>query len=164
MIHIRPLRAADVPDKVRSQMAAFASHPRMPMMWPRGMTADFWAYHEASDLKDLQDPNARLFKAVDSATGQIVGAADWTLALDAELEAKKATMSTQQPPPEGWPLEGNWAMRRWYKINLQRLIKQYLPNQPYISKLMLQSAGLRSDLFSPRLSDRQPRASRTRHW
>lgn len=132
MIEIQPLEAADVPAKNDVELEAFASHPRMPMMWPRGLTPDLHAYQEASDLDSLRDETSRMFKAVNTDDGKLVGSACWTLALDPDAVAKKEPTDPQTPPPANWPSEGNWAMRLWYKINLEKLLERYLPGQRYI--------------------------------
>lgn len=131
-VRIEPLTAQDVPEKCQIMAKALANHPRMPMMFPDQGPA-YYSYKKSSDIDDLSDPTARLLKAVDIETGQMLGSADWTMALDEKANAEKKPTSPDTPPPSNWPPQANWQMRLFYKINGERLIKQYLGTSPYIS-------------------------------
>ncbi|QIW95046.1 hypothetical protein AMS68_000564 [Peltaster fructicola] len=130
-IHIERLTPADVPTKCKIELEAFKNHPRIPMMWPRGYTADLYSFKESSDASSLANPQCRMFKAVDAIRG-IVGTAEWTLALDVDAQAHQQPTPDDAPPPANWPEGGNWALRRFYKINIEKLLRQHLDNQPYI--------------------------------
>lgn len=132
---IEPVTKADLPATHNVLMRAFQGHPRMPMMWPRGHTEDLYAFKFSRDVEGLSDPTCAMFKAVDTSNGQIVGAAEWAV-MDLEaVRAKQPTNDDAQAPAD-WPMEGNWAMRRFYTINLEKLIKRHLPDQGYIGLSM----------------------------
>ncbi|KAI7277185.1 hypothetical protein KC335_g123 [Hortaea werneckii] len=62
-ITVLPLQAADIPAFVRLELEAFRTHPRMPMLWPRGFTSDLHAYYENNKLQSLQEETSRICKA-----------------------------------------------------------------------------------------------------
>ena len=69
-ITIAPLLESDVPEFVRVELAAFKSHPRIPMLWPRGYTDDLYAYMEAGKRDSLNDPEVRLRSRCSEAMGE----------------------------------------------------------------------------------------------
>ncbi|KAK6442698.1 hypothetical protein LTR95_001057 [Oleoguttula sp. CCFEE 5521] len=130
-ISILPAVEADIPAISRLQVAAFASHPRMPMQWPCGYTADFYAYKEMGDREDFQDSANHYWKAIDSETGEMVACADWSFHLESEVEAGER-LTVESGPPESWPEGGNWDLKRFYRLNTRRMIGDYIGKQPYI--------------------------------
>lgn len=128
---ILPFTESDIPAAVRLQLDAFKDHPRTPMMWPNGYADDLYAYYEANRKKDFHDPECRFMKAVNSETGELIGVSEWTFILDPQPNIDVIHEGGAEPPAN-WPKGGNWAMRRWYKINLQRLLKASFGNEPYI--------------------------------
>lgn len=133
-VKIHSLTEADVLTKVRLELEAFKSHPRIPMQWPRGYTADLHAFKDSGDRDGLRDPANRFFKAVDAATGQIVGTAEWTLCLDPAAEAAGQPIRNDAHPPANWPEGGNWELRRFYKINFEKMKKETLAGVPFIGE------------------------------
>lgn len=132
-IHVAPMEEADMPAYVQVNKAAFANHPRIPMMWPRGYTEDWHAYHVSDGVKDLQNPNARLMKAVDTEAGQLIAGSEWTFALDPVETSKEKPVDLNQSPPEGWPEGGNWRMRLFFKAQWEEWRRGNLAGKPYIS-------------------------------
>ena len=134
-IDIEPLLKDDIPTKIRIELEAFKHHPRIPMMWANGYNAELYSFKESEDRADYDDPNNYYWKAVDAETGEIIAVAEWTFHLDAEAEALQKPVAPDAPPPDGWPEGGNWPLRRFYKINFQRMKGEYLTGTPYISEL-----------------------------
>ncbi|KAI6876139.1 NAD(P)-binding protein [Hortaea werneckii] len=81
----------DIPAFVRLELEAFRTHPRMPMLWPRGFTSDLHAYYENSKNQSLQKEASRIRKAVNDETGEIVAVAQWTFALEGDEERSKTS-------------------------------------------------------------------------
>lgn len=90
-ITILPLQTSDIPAFVRLELEAFRTHPRMPMLWPRGFTSDLHAYYENSKNQSLQKEASRIRKAVNDETGEIVAVAQWTFALEGDEERSKTS-------------------------------------------------------------------------
>ena len=82
-------------------------------------TPDLYAYKESGDLVSLRDPTSHMFKAVvddDEDGRRILATAEWTFNLDPELEAARESTREDAPPPSNWPADGNWPLRRFYKM------------------------------------------------
>lgn len=145
-VEVKPTSEADIPTAVRLQLDAFEHHPRTPIAWPNGYTPDLYEYYESVRRREINEDTCRFMKAVNSETGQLVGISEWTFQLQRDLaaEAAAAARTATDPPPANWPAGGNWEMRRWYKINLQKLIRNSFGDRPYIcgSRLLLQSSVL----------------------
>ncbi|KAK5117945.1 hypothetical protein LTR62_003989 [Meristemomyces frigidus] len=138
-IQISPFTAADVKPYIRVFQAAFANHPRIPIMWPRGYTADWYTYHENDIHNDIQDPTARGMKAVETSTGRMVAGSEWSFAhVDApdDMAGEKA-IDPNQAPPEGWPVEGNWAVRMFFKLEWEKWRREVLAGKRYIELIIL---------------------------
>ena len=137
-ITISPLEANEIAEFVRIELEAFRSHPRIPMLWRRGYTDDLYAFYEAGKTESFHDPEYRLMKAVDSETGKIVAASEWTFALDTAKQQEKQPVDPKGVPPNNWPIDGNWELRRFFNLNLEKWTNQYLAGHPYISRYLLQ--------------------------
>ena len=129
---LSPLQESDIPDSVQIELEAFRSHPRIPMMWPRGYTPDLYEYYEEGKREKFHDANTKLMKAVDRETGKTVAISEWTFALDPEKQTTKQPVDDNPPP--NWPIGGNWEMRKFYKLNLERWMKDYVGGRSYISE------------------------------
>lgn len=117
-IKILPLSESEIPTFIHIELAAFASHPRIPMLWPRGYTPDLHAYMARCKREDFHSsPNNIFIKAVDEATGEIVGVSQYTMRLDVdenEREEARGPMGEDAEPPGDWPEGGNWALKRFF--------------------------------------------------
>ena len=133
---IQPLEECDIPIAVRIELEAFRSHPRTPMMWPRGYTDDLYTYCEYHKLKSFHDPNSRLVKAVDQ-KGRIIAVSEWTLRLDPSTEEPIPDPDEQRP--NNWPLDGNWEMSQFFKLEWARWKRQALAGIPYIGVFLTYS-------------------------
>lgn len=132
-IQLSPMVEADMPSYVNVMKDAFAPHPRNPMMWPRGYTEDWYAYQIASMVDDLSDPNARSIKAVDTETNQIIAGAEWTFCLDPT--ALERPIKPDNGPPANWPVDGNWRMKYFFKVQWETWQREHLMGQRYLSTL-----------------------------
>lgn len=101
-------------------------------LWPRGYTDDLYAFYESEKRESLNDPDCRLIKAVDEATGRMVAVSEWSFALDLNKQSHEPP-SLDALPPHNWPAGGNWALRRFFTLNLEKWKQQYLSGKPYIS-------------------------------
>lgn len=131
-IKVHPLQPADIPAFVRLELEAFRTHPRMPMLWPRGFTPDLYAYYEDSKTQSLQKEASRIIKAVDDETGEIVAVAQWTFALDGKAEGNRTVQFTNEQPPANWPEGGNWELRRFFKMEWEAWRAAMMGEKPYI--------------------------------
>ncbi|KAI7163480.1 NAD(P)-binding protein [Hortaea werneckii] len=131
-ISILPLQPADIPAFVRLELEAFRTHPRIPMLWPRGYTPDLYAYYEDSKAQSLQKEASRILKAVDDETGEIVAVAQWTFALEGNDEGNKNLQFANEQPPANWPEGGNWELRRFFKIEWEEWRAEMMGEKPYI--------------------------------
>lgn len=131
-ITILPLQASDIPAFVRLEIEAFRTHPRMPMLWPRGFTSDLYAYYENSKNQSLQKETSRIRKAVDDETGEIVAVAQWTFALEGNEERSRTSRFANEQPPANWPEGGNWELRRFFKIEWEAWRAEMMGGNPYI--------------------------------
>jgi ribosomal protein S18 acetylase RimI-like enzyme len=148
--HISPATSQDIPAIIRVELEAFRSHPRTPMMWRDGYTDDVYAFMEAKKREKLSDPDGRVLKAVDAATGQIVGASDFRFALDPARNAQRRPISPDAPPPRDWPRGGHWELRRFFDGNSEELERRSFAGLPYMGIVI--SAGLRRRLHLPVLT------------
>nr|OQO16101.1 hypothetical protein B0A51_17067 [Rachicladosporium sp. CCFEE 5018]OQO19395.1 hypothetical protein B0A51_11269 [Rachicladosporium sp. CCFEE 5018] len=130
-ISILPAEEADIPTIVRLQLAAFASHPRIPMQWPRGYTPDLYAYKEIGDRGDFQDAANHYWKAIDAESRAMVACADWSFHLSQAAEQFDG-INERSGPPDDWPEGGNWELKRFYRLNTRRMIRDYIGKEPYI--------------------------------
>lgn len=133
-ITLSPLQRHEIPAFVRLELEAFRSHPRIPMLWPRGYTDDLYAYNEADKEKSFDDPGCRFMKAVDEATGDLVSVSEWTFSMDSVNKSEPTPTDPNAKPPANWPIDGNWELRRFFTLNLEKWTDRYLSGQPYISK------------------------------
>ncbi|GAB1739242.1 hypothetical protein NU219Hw_g3991t1 [Hortaea werneckii] len=131
-ISILPLQAGDIPAFVRLELEAFRTHPRIPMLWPRGFTPDLYAYYEDSKTQSLQKEASRILKAVDDETGEIVAVAQWTFAVDGKVGGNKTNQFTEDQPPANWPEGGNWELRRFFKLEWEAWRAEMMGVKPYI--------------------------------
>ena len=134
-ITISPLLETDIPEFVRVELEAFRSHPRIPMLWPRGYTEDLYAYMESNKKSSLHDPECQIIKAVDDSTGKIMAISEWMSCLDIEKQLQKEPVDPNGSPPANWPKGGNWEMKRFYNLNLEEWTNEYLTGKPYMSTL-----------------------------
>ena len=132
-ITVSQLEESEIPDFVRIEIEAFRSHPRIPMLWRRGYTEDVYDFYEAGKKESYHDPDGRLIKAVDNETGTIVAASEWTFALDPVKQANKNPIDPYGHPPANWLIDGNWELRRFFDLNLEKWIRDYLKDEPFIS-------------------------------
>ncbi|KAK3715829.1 hypothetical protein LTR37_006812 [Vermiconidia calcicola] len=128
-VTISPLTEKEIPDFVHVELEAFRSHPRIPMLWRRGYTDDVYEFYSASKKDSFQDPECRFVKAVDDETGKIIAASEWTFALDPAESAEKEPVDS---PPSNWPIDGNWELRRFFNLNLEKWVNEWLAGKPYI--------------------------------
>ena len=132
-ITVSPLTKNEIRTFVQVELESFRSHPRTPMMWRNGYTDELYAYCEAYKMKSFQEnPTNKFMKAVDSDTDEIVGVCEWTFALDPEANAKTELPDPNAAPPADWPPGGNWELRTYYKINLQKILREFFAGKPYI--------------------------------
>ncbi|KAI7482365.1 NAD(P)-binding protein [Hortaea werneckii] len=131
-INVLPLQPADIPAFVRLELEAFRTHPRMPMLWPRGFTSDLYAYYENNKTQSLQKETSRILKAVDDETGEIVAVAQWTFALEGNEERNRTSKFADEQPPANWPEGGNWELRRFFKIEWEAWRAKTMGGKPYI--------------------------------
>ena len=136
-INISPLTENEIQDFVRIELEAFRSHPRIPMLWRRGYTDDVYAFYKTSKTDSFDDPECHLMKAVDEQTGDIVAASEWVFALDPTKQTEKKTVDPNGRPPANWPIDGNWELRRFFNLNLEKWQREYLTGKPYISMYLL---------------------------
>jgi hypothetical protein len=139
---VLPLEQDEIPRYVRIELEAFRSHPRIPMMWPRGYTDDLYAFYEASKTKSFEDPECRFMKAVDKQTGDIVAVSEWTFALDPVKNAGAEPVDPNGLAPDNWPVAGNWGIRRFFTLNLEKWRKIHLAGKPYIRMSLFSSAAV----------------------
>ena len=132
-IIVSPLEENDILDFVRIELEAFRSHPRIPMLWRRGYTADVYAFYEANKRDSFHERSCRLMKAVDDETGRIIAVSEWTFALDPTNHASKEPLHPNGEPPGNWPTDGNWELRRFFSLNSEKWTRDYLDGKPYIS-------------------------------
>ena len=104
------------------------------MLWPRGYTQDLYAYYESNKTKGFHDAENRYVKAIDSNSGQIVAVSEWTFALDVGKQANKDAVDPYGQPPDNWPINGNWELRRFFERNTEKWVEQHLSGKPYISR------------------------------
>lgn len=133
-ISITPLEREDIPSFVRIELAAFRPHPRIPMLWPRGYTNDLYAYYEANKNESFDDPECRFMKAVDDATGEIVAVSEWSFSLDVEKQKEKKPADPNGTPPENWPIDGNWELKRFFRLNTEKWRREWLDGEPFIGE------------------------------
>jgi len=122
-ISLHPLVQADIPAFVNIELEAFRSHPRMPMLFPRGYTPDLYAFYHTSKLKAFNDPESRMWKAVDDESGEIIGCLQMTVKVDGDGDANEVE-SGNSTPMDGWPEGGNWEMRQWFARNGRKMIEE----------------------------------------
>lgn len=132
---LSPLREEEIQGYARLELEAFRSHPRIPMLWRRGYTEDLYAYYEANKKDSFDDPECKIMKAVDNETGKIVAVSEWGFALDVAAQKKKDPVDPNGTPPANWPVEGNWEMKKFFNLNLEKWTNEYLTGKPYISML-----------------------------
>lgn len=102
------------------------------MLWRNGYTPDLYAYYEAGKIEDFHDRQSRFMKAVDR-NKNLVAASDWTFSLDPEVEAKKELTKADAQPPVNWPENGNWELKRFFKIEWEKWRRLNLGGRAYIS-------------------------------
>lgn len=134
-VTLSPLERADIPAFVRLELEAFRSHPRIPMLWPRGYTDDLYAYYEASKNESYNDPQCQFMKATDDDTEKMVAVSEWTFCLDVAKQAEKEAVDPNSQPPANWPIDGNWKLKHFFSLNSEKWTNEYLRGQPYISKV-----------------------------
>ena len=132
-ITISPLEEGEIPTFVHIELEAFRSHPRIPMLWRRGYTDDVYAFYNDSKKESFQDPECRFTKAVDNGSGKIIAVSEWTFALDPTKVEQKEQVDPNGSPPDNWPIDGNWELRTFFNLNLEKWVLQYLAGKPYIS-------------------------------
>lgn len=137
-VTISPLTRDEIPTFVKIELAAFQNHPRIPMLWPRGYTADLYAYYEANKNESFDDSESRFVKAVDDATGDIVAVSQWTFSQNLGKQRERKPTNPDEQPPENWPIEGNWELKRFFKLNTEKWEKAWLEGEPYIGMLNIQ--------------------------
>ena len=134
-ITVAPLTEADLPTFVQIELEAFRSHPRFPMLWPRGYTDDLYAYYLANKRASFDNQACHLFKAVDELTGNIIACSEWTYVLDPVAQARdRIPVDPNGPPPANFPHDGNWAIKRFFDLNLEKWERRYLTGKAHISK------------------------------
>lgn len=62
---------------------------------------------------------------------------EWSFALDPEAAHNHDPVDPNGGPPPGWPIDGNWELRRFFSLNLEKWKKEWLSGKPYISMLLL---------------------------
>lgn len=133
-ITLSPLERDDIPTFIRIELDAFRSHPRIPMLWPRGYTDDLYAYYEANKNESFDDPECQFMKATDDDTGKIVAVSEWSFCLDVTKQAEKEAVDQNGQQPANWPIDGNWKLKHFFRLNSEKWTNEYLKAQPYISK------------------------------
>nr|POF04177.1 hypothetical protein CFP56_21932 [Quercus suber] len=135
-----PVTEADLPTFRDIELAAFRSHPRMAMLWPKGHTPAMLAFSLERKRTSFHDPESRFMQAVDDATGTVLAGSQWTFALDPDANAAKPVAESDEAPPASWPVEGNWAMSLFFKREWQMYLKQTFGRKAYV-EAQRQGAG-----------------------
>lgn len=134
-ITISPLTRDEIPAYARLELEAFRSHPRIPMLWRAGYTDDLYAFYESNKRDGFDDPECRFMKAVDGESGRLMAVSEWAFVLDPEKHAEgKKPVDPDGTAPPNWPVKGNWELRKFFNLNLEKWENQYLAGRPYISK------------------------------
>lgn len=134
-ITISPLHPSEIPAFARLELEAFRSHPRIPMLWRAGYTADLYAFYESNKRDGFADPECRFTKAENDETGRLMAVSEWAFVLDPQKHAeRKEPVNPDGMPPSNWPIGGNWELRRFFDLNLEKWEKEYLAGRPYISE------------------------------
>lgn len=132
-IQIRPLTKSDIQTFINIELAAFASHPRIPMLWPRGYTPDLHAYMARVKRDAFPSPSNVFVKAIDDETGEIVGVSQF--AINDDGKEVEGPMKEDAEPPSDWPEGGNWALKRFFAIWSYWLPVQSFKGRPYLRTL-----------------------------
>jgi ribosomal protein S18 acetylase RimI-like enzyme len=72
---VQPMAPEDVEEWLQVHHAAF--QPTFKMLWNKELSAESWKKLADLRRKSFESPNYHAFKAVDTKTGKIVGAASW---------------------------------------------------------------------------------------
>ncbi|KAF2167209.1 hypothetical protein M409DRAFT_22638 [Zasmidium cellare ATCC 36951] len=120
-ITIHPLPPTEIPTFITIELAAFAPHPRIPMLWPRGYTPDLHAYMARVKREAFPSPSNHFIKAVDSDTGEIVGVSQFEIKEEGDEAGE--LLAEDAPPPGDWPEGGNWGMKRFFARESWRLVE-----------------------------------------
>ncbi|KAK5676147.1 hypothetical protein LTS10_011439 [Elasticomyces elasticus] len=131
-VQISPIEETDVPEYVRIELEAFRTHPRLPMLWPKGNTDDLHAYYEERKMKNFHDPDCHILKAVEEPTGKIMGISEWDFYLDPKAAAETPISDPDERPPANWPEGGNWAIRSFFKLEWEKWSRETFAGKPYI--------------------------------
>jgi len=134
---IQPMLEADIPATVRVELEAFRSHPRIPMLFPKGYTPDVYAYYEDNKIEGYHDDTQRFMEAVNDETGEIVACSEWTFALDPDAMVNKKPINPNEQPPANWPEGGNWRLKRFYKVEWEHWRRGVFGSRPYIGMINL---------------------------
>ena len=79
-------------------------------------------------------------KAVDADSGKMVAVSEWTFALDPAKHEDKP-VDPNGTPPANWPIDGNWELRKFFNLNLEKWVQTYLAGKPYISMYRPMASG-----------------------
>ncbi|KAH9840367.1 acetyltransferase [Teratosphaeria destructans] len=132
-MEIQPLQETAIPASVDVELEAFRSHPRMPMLYPRGYTPDLYAFYTRQKTQKFHDSDVRVFKVVDPKTGKMVACSEWNFALDPKKASESIVIDPDEPPPPNYPEGGNWAITRFSKNEWEKWRHITLTGKPYIS-------------------------------
>lgn len=104
------------------------------MLRRAGYTDDLYAFYESNKRDSLGDSECRFMKATDE-KGQLVAVSEWAFVLDPAKHAEgKKPVDPNGQPPINWPLMGNWELRRFFNLNLEKWEKDYLAGRPHVSE------------------------------
>ncbi|KAK4493839.1 hypothetical protein PRZ48_015024 [Zasmidium cellare] len=129
-ITIHPLLPSEIPTFITIELSAFAPHPRIPMLWPRGYTPDLHAYMARVKRDALPNPSNHFIKAVDDATGEILGVSQFEVV--EEGAGGGELLKEDAEPPGDWPEGGNWAMKRFFARSSYWLPVESFGASPYL--------------------------------
>ena len=105
------VQPADIPRLAEIQWAALSSNPLTRVLYPRGATPALLEYTTNSYKRTSSFPSAKLIKATNDATGEIVGFAKWILyRKDEEQHLRQSVGGIRQQSAEsrrssGWEKE-----------------------------------------------------------
>lgn len=129
-ITIQPLSEEEIPTFITIELDAFRTHPRIPMLWPRGYTPDLYSYYNSTKIRAFHDPASRFFKAVDGC-GKMLAGLQMTISL--EPPSTPQDDAPQETKPVNWPEGGNWHMYTFFQQNRRVLVAETFGGQAHTS-------------------------------
>ena len=103
---------ADIPHLTTIQWAALSHNPLIQILYPKGATPALIAFTTSSYERATSFPSARLIKATDETTGEIVGFAKWIIYRQNEEEALHSDVIEGSRHSRGSRRSSGWAKER----------------------------------------------------